>query len=109
MTRRLPMTMFFLGIALKGLILVVWRNSHEGLLLALLTDWDPAAFWFAESTTTLAFDPMRIYPGPIEEGFFEVMLVLGTGAEAYLVGLLARAALDFFARRRRRKGVAQLL
>jgi hypothetical protein len=86
--KRLPAVFLVGGMALKGLLVIAWRLSKAPALLALLTTYDPAGFWFAEKTRALLFDQRRIAPTPAEAVTFEVLLIVGFGIECLIVGLV---------------------
>jgi hypothetical protein len=86
--KRLPAVFLVGGMALKGLLVIAWRLSKAPALLALLTTYDPAGFWFAERTTALLFDHRRIAPTPVEAATFEVLLIVGFGIECLIAGLV---------------------
>ena len=84
--KRLPMLLFAAGLAIKGLLVLAWRFSHEPFLSNLLIQYDPGAFAFAERAVELLFDRRGIAPTPSEAIAFEMFLILGFGLECALVG-----------------------
>jgi len=88
---RLPTLFLICGLALKALLVVIWRFSQSPEVLTLLTTYDPIAFRFAEKGAALFFDPRRIVPGAGEALLFEVLLVVIFGLESMVVGLVAQA------------------
>lgn len=88
---RLPVLFMLVGLAVKGLLVILWRFSQSPELLALLTDYDPVAFQFAEKSVALFFDPRRIAPGDGEALLFEIMLVVAFGLECMIIGFVTQA------------------
>lgn len=88
MARKRLLAVFLIGgMVVKGLLVIAWRLSKAPALLAVLTTYDPAGFWFAEKTTALLFDQRRIAPTPAETVTFEMLLIVGFSIECLLVGL----------------------
>jgi len=84
--KRLAITVFLTGSALKAVLIIIWKLSTVPMLGLLLTKYDPAAFYLAERTTPVFFDQKRLFPAAGEGMFFEVVLVIAFGIECLVIG-----------------------
>lgn len=85
-----PLIAFWIGTAVKAILIGFFRIVPSPELLRLLTDFDPGAFAFANWGSSLFFDPRRIAPGPGEALIFEILLAIGFGVECLMIGLLVQ-------------------
>lgn len=88
--RKLPIWFLATGIALKGILLLLWRLWELPELTKPLIYYDPGALFFAERMVRLFFDPRRLFPGHGEAALFELFLVLGFGIECLIAGFVLR-------------------
>ena len=87
--KRLPLVLAGAAILIKLAAVVLIRTSSEAaaplLWLALA---DPVPVWAAEVTTGLVFDQRRLWPTAGEALAFDGVLVLVSGAQWYLCGVV---------------------
>ena len=94
--KRLPIVLLVVGLAFKGILVVLWRLWQIPRLPDLLIYYDPGARYFAEVMTRLFFDYRGITMAAGAPAFYEVFLVVGFGIECLLVGFLLRWLLHRF-------------
>lgn len=89
--RRLPLLFAIATILIKLVVVALIRASSDvasGLVALALAD--PVPTWAAQLTTELAFDQRRIVPSAGEALTFDVALVLFSGGQAYMCGVLIK-------------------
>jgi hypothetical protein len=92
---------FFLsGLAIKAIVLSVWKLFHLPAAAKALGPADPLAFAVAERLTASFFSQRRIVPTLAEGIAFELFLVLAFGLECLLVGYIIRALVNLARGRR---------
>jgi hypothetical protein len=94
--KRLPIVFLVVGIALKAMLVLLWRLSQIPAILKLLVYYDPGAFHFAEKMAGLFFDQRRLAPTPAESILFEIFLITGFGIECLAIGFLAQWVLRHY-------------
>jgi hypothetical protein len=94
--KRLPILFLVVGIALKAMLVLIWRLSHIPAVLKLLIKYDPAAHRFAEEMTRLFFYHGGFTFAPGAPMSFEVFLVIGFGIECLLLGFVVQWVLGRF-------------
>lgn len=88
--KKLPVILSVSGMAVKGLVMFVWRLFHIPELLPFWSTYDPGAFWFSEQVSALLFDRRGIAPSPGEAMLFAPLLIIGFGIECFAAGVLIR-------------------
>ncbi len=87
---RLPIAFGASGAVLKALMLVIWRATQSVSVFRLLTVYDPASFWLAETGVGLLFGDRRIAPSGAEALTFELLLVLGFSLQCFVLGVIVQ-------------------
>ena len=92
--RRLPFILLGLGALTKALLVALTKLGDFPLLITIATRYDPVAFGLANWGSSLLFNPKRLAPGNGEVAVFEALLVVGFGAECFLLGFVIRWFLE---------------
>ena len=98
--KRLPVILSISGMALKTLLMLVWRIFHVPELLSFWSTYDLGALWFARQVSALLFDPRGIAPSSGEAMLFAPPLVVGFGIECFATGVLIRMVVRWIQGRR---------
>jgi hypothetical protein len=94
--KRLPIAFLVVGLALKALLVLLWRLWQIPSLPNLLIYYDPGARYLAERMTRLLFDHGGITLAPGAPTFYEVTLIIGFGIECLLLGFAVQWVLRRF-------------